>query len=197
VRCNGLEVFLAWLSGTSRRDLCLCFWSVFIPVSYPAITRFRRDLRPAGLARIRISVGTLIFAHPEVNGETIELRWARIASRSPCGNLPELPGTVAAVSPRKTRRRMTARNPDEDAAVPLGPERVEPWPDGDWTVRDVPGSASVKAYRCPGCDQEILPGTPHLVAWPTLIPGIAERRHWHRACWERRLHRRPGPRIRR
>src|SRR5580700_12231286 len=74
-----------------------------------------------------------------------------------------------------------------------GPERVESWPDGDWVVRLVPGAGTTKAYRCPGCDQEIVPGTPHLVAWPADgIPtgvGVDERRHWHTACWEYRLRR--------
>lgn len=79
--------------------------------------------------------------------------------------------------------------------TPIGPERYESWPDGDWVVRLVPGAASVKSYRCPGCDQEIPPGMPHLVAWPTLIPGPTERRHWHRPCWDRRMQRRPGRRV--
>src|SRR5215831_16250290 len=39
-------------------------------------------------------------------------------------------------------------------ALRLGPERTESAPDGDWVVRPVPGAASTKAYRCPGCDQE-------------------------------------------
>ena len=77
---------------------------------------------------------------------------------------------------------------------PAGPEHTEAWPDGDWVVRLVPGPSTVKAYRCPGCDQEIPAGTPHLVAWPALTPGLDMRRHWHRACWQRRLHRRPRPR---
>jgi hypothetical protein len=72
-------------------------------------------------------------------------------------------------------------------------ERTESWPDGDWVVRPVPGATALKAYRCPGCDQEIRPGTPHLVTWPVdgsvLGQGLGERRHWHRACWERRMHR--------
>ena len=58
----------------------------------------------------------------------------------------------------------------------------------------VPGAAATKMYRCPGCDQEILPGTAHIVAWPAQTPGPAERRHWHNACWQRRP-RRPGPRM--
>jgi hypothetical protein len=73
-------------------------------------------------------------------------------------------------------------------------ERTESWPDGEWVVRPVSGAAALKAYRCPGCDQEIRPGTPHLVSWPAdgpvLWEGLRDRRHWHRACWERRMHRR-------
>ncbi|HEV2450906.1 MAG TPA: ATP/GTP-binding protein [Streptosporangiaceae bacterium] len=82
----------------------------------------------------------------------------------------------------------------EQPEFPAGPERIESWPDGDWVVRQVPGGQAQpgKAYRCPGCDQEIPAGTPHLVAWPVDTPGMQERRHWHRGCWERRLHRRPG-----
>ena len=38
--------------------------------------------------------------------------------------------------------------------------------DDEWVVRQVTGSASTRAYRCPGCDQEIRPATPHVVAWP-------------------------------
>jgi hypothetical protein len=71
----------------------------------------------------------------------------------------------------------------------LGPERIEPAPDGEWVVRPVPGEATVKTYRCPGCDQEITPGTAHLVVWPAYTPGLAQRRHWHRPCWEGRLRR--------
>jgi hypothetical protein len=97
------------------------------------------------------------------------------------------------VSPRRIRRDRSGP-PDP---VP-GPERVESWPDGDWVVRRVPGAATAKAYRCPGCDQEIAPGTPHVVAWPAdgaRMPGgmaLDERRHWHTACWQNRLRRGPG-----
>ncbi len=77
----------------------------------------------------------------------------------------------------------------------LGPPRLEEWPDGDWVVRHVPGAAAVKQYRCPGCDQEIRPGTAHVVAWPATGPGLQERRHWHTACWRRRPRR--GPQARR
>ena len=43
---------------------------------------------------------------------------------------------------------------------------MQAWPDGDWMVRQVPGAAATKTYRCPGCDQEILPGVAHVVVWP-------------------------------
>lgn len=47
-----------------------------------------------------------------------------------------------------------------------------------------------KTYRCPGCNQEIPPGLGHVVVVPRGAP--AERRHWHKACWEHRARRRPG-----
>ena len=27
-------------------------------------------------------------------------------------------------------------------------------------------ASGLKTYRCPGCDQEIRPATPHVVSWP-------------------------------
>ena len=58
---------------------------------------------------------------------------------------------------------------------------------GAFLVRSVSGSAAAKPYRCPGCDQLITPGTPHVVAWPSDEPvGSVERRHWHSDCWRRR-----------
>ena len=74
----------------------------------------------------------------------------------------------------------------------LGPPQTQTWPDGEWVVRQVPGAAAAKTYRCPGCDQEIRPGVPHVVVWPAESSGSAERRHWHNSCWQRRP-RRPGP----
>jgi hypothetical protein len=91
------------------------------------------------------------------------------------------------VSPRKARRPSAKPLP-----IPLGLPRVQEWPDGDWVVRQVPGAAAAKTYRCPGCDQEIRPGVAHVVVWPEQNPGLAERRHWHNSCWLRRP-RRPGP----
>jgi hypothetical protein len=78
---------------------------------------------------------------------------------------------------------------------------VEEAPDGDWVVRTLTGAGSDKAYRCPGCDQEIAPRTPHVVTWPAyardsdLDPWDTEsasdrRRHWHTVCWRARDRRR-------
>ncbi|WP_030042657.1 hypothetical protein [Streptomyces resistomycificus] len=53
----------------------------------------------------------------------------------------------------------------------------------EWNVRHVAGaSAQGKAYRCPGCEQLIPDGVPHVVAWPDHA-GVDDRRHWHKACW--------------
>jgi hypothetical protein len=78
---------------------------------------------------------------------------------------------------------------------------IEEAQDGDWVVRPLTGSGSDKTYRCPGCDQEIRPGTPHVVTWPAYLrdsdlePWDTEsaadwRRHWHTACWRNRDRRR-------
>jgi hypothetical protein len=75
-------------------------------------------------------------------------------------------------------------------------EQVEEHPDGSWVVRSITGASSTKAYRCPGCDQEIRPATPHVVAWPAEgYGGVDDRRHWHKACWRSRDRR--GPNLQR
>ena len=47
-----------------------------------------------------------------------------------------------------------------------------------------------KIYLCPGCQQDIAPGTGHLVIVPQGEPDL--RRHWHTPCWMSRSTRRPG-----
>jgi len=96
--------------------------------------------------------------------------------------------------PRRAPRRKPGAadaGDDEDSAVRLGPPQTQEWPDGDWIVRRVPGAAATKTYRCPGCNQELRPGTAHVVVWPADAAGAEGRRHWHNACWQRRP-RRPG-----
>ncbi len=63
--------------------------------------------------------------------------------------------------------------------------------DGRWVVRTVAGASATKTYRCPGCQHEVGPGVPHVVVWPhapawNVTSPVAERRHWHTACWARR-----------
>ena len=97
--------------------------------------------------------------------------------------------------PRRAVRRKTSPAEPEHPAARLGPPQTQEWPDGDWIVRQVPGAAATKTYRCPGCDQELRPGTAHVVVWPADATGAEGRRHWHNACWQRRP-RRPGPQPR-
>lgn len=98
---------------------------------------------------------------------------------------------------------MRRRRGGPPARRPPAPRRetVEEAPDGDWVVRSLTGTASTKPYRCPGCDQEIRPTTPHVVSWPAyprdsdLDPWDTEsaadqRRHWHAICWRERNRRR-------
>lgn len=61
-----------------------------------------------------------------------------------------------------------------------------------WTVRRLTGESSERAYFCPGCEQDIVPGTPHVVAWPEEgVGGVGDRRHWHTPCWTARERRQP------
>ena len=100
--------------------------------------------------------------------------------------------------PRQNRRRPEEPAATDAAAMGRGAVRRETGGDGDWLVRPVTGAAATKTYRCPGCNQEIRPATPHVVAWPDHSdsdadgPGLSDRRHWHTACWNARLRRRPG-----
>jgi hypothetical protein len=88
-----------------------------------------------------------------------------------------------------------ARRPSKHTRPPrplgAGHATAEVKSDGRWVVRSVPGAGATKTYRCPGCDQLITAGVPHIVAWPaepswTASSGLEERRHWHTSCWQRR-----------
>jgi hypothetical protein len=73
------------------------------------------------------------------------------------------------------------RRGDDDVVRPApAGQRVE---DG-YVVRSLSGAAAVRDYRCPGCDQALPGGTPHVVAWPEGRED--DRRHWHTACWSAR-----------
>ncbi|OON72004.1 ATP/GTP-binding protein [Streptomyces tsukubensis] len=90
------------------------------------------------------------------------------------------------MSPRRNRPKAAgqpADRPGGDAGDRYGLQRTETWQGEEWSVRHVAGAASAgKRYRCPGCDQEIPSGVPHVVAWSEYT-GVEDRRHWHKACW--------------
>jgi hypothetical protein len=50
-------------------------------------------------------------------------------------------------------------------------------------IRSIQPMDAVKEYVCPGCNQEIRPGTGHVVIVPLSAPDL--RRHWHRPCLDR------------
>lgn len=82
------------------------------------------------------------------------------------------------------RRHRAARERSTPLTRPEMPRGTAPeWASADGvSVRAVTGE---KTYICPGCNQEIRPGTPHLVV---LIEGEVEgRRHWHTPCWRREM----------
>ena len=88
------------------------------------------------------------------------------------------------MSPRRNRPRGGEKPVASDGTDRYGLERTQSWEGEDWVVRQV-GGAAAKHYRCPGCDQEISPGVPHVVAWQRRT-GVDDRRHWHTACWNAR-----------
>jgi hypothetical protein len=93
--------------------------------------------------------------------------------------------------PRRHHRAPDSGPPIDDEAVRRGVQSFETARDGDWLVRAVSGEAG-KVYRCPGCDQEIPPGVPHVVVWPADERGdLSDRRHWHTGCWRARGRRTP------
>lgn len=96
---------------------------------------------------------------------------------------------------RSSKRPWAAEHPELDLERARGGSRREEAADGVWTVRSISASAALKGYVCPGCRQEIPPGTAHLVAWSQDAwggpeAGLDDRRHWHRGCWDARGRRR-------
>lgn len=94
--------------------------------------------------------------------------------------------------PRSNRPRGRHAAPDDDAPdldrIRRGLKRVESKRTGEWNVQPVTASGATKPYLCPGCRNEVAPGTPHLVAWRAdgLMgdeADLADRRHWHDHCW--------------
>ncbi|WP_149202665.1 hypothetical protein [Actinotalea subterranea] len=94
---------------------------------------------------------------------------------------------------RSSRRPWAQAHPELDAERARGGRRSESAGDGEWTVQTV--RSADKVYTCPGCRQDVTPGTTHVVAWATddllgAEAGLAGRRHWHSSCWAHRGRRR-------
>ncbi len=88
--------------------------------------------------------------------------------------------------PRANRRRRD-EGPLDLGRVSGGITTTEGYAGGLWTVRRVSGASGSRDYLCPGCQQDIRVGTPHVVAWPADgVGGVGDRRHWHSGCWQRR-----------
>lgn len=89
------------------------------------------------------------------------------------------------------RRRPRPRRERGSGGEPLArPDVVEQRQGRSWYVRRLTGSSSTKTYTCPDCHRPIVPGTPHVVAWPVekallSVEASDERRHWHSDCWRR------------
>ena len=90
--------------------------------------------------------------------------------------------------PRQNRRRPDAPAPPAAASL----RRREQWRGETYVVASVPGHRAAKPYRCPGCDQQVGVGQPHVVVWPEFDTDAGDRRHWHTVCWDARDRRQPG-----
>jgi len=91
--------------------------------------------------------------------------------------------------PRANRRRADDAEPINASRILTGARATVARRDGEWSVQTMPASAAVKVYVCPGCSGTIEAGTAHVVVWRSdSILGdedaVAQRRHWHRRCWE-------------
>lgn len=87
------------------------------------------------------------------------------------------------------RRHRAARDRSELPEAPGRPLNVAPdWAQADGVIARAISGEKGKAYRCPGCQQLIQPGTPHLVV--VEEGDVAGRRHWHTPCWRTELKRR-------
>ena len=96
--------------------------------------------------------------------------------------------------PKCQNERMPRANRRRRDDVPLDLERLrggiplrERYAGGEWFVRRLTGASSERPYLCPGCQQQIAPGAPHVVVWPAEgAGGVEDRRHWHSPCWAAR-----------
>jgi hypothetical protein len=95
--------------------------------------------------------------------------------------------------PRSNRPRGSRRGGEDDESdlsrALFGYSRTETKRDGLWNVQAIAAASAAKYYICPGCGQQIAPGTAHIVSWRAdglmgEADDIAARRHWHSHCWQ-------------
>ena len=92
---------------------------------------------------------------------------------------------------RKSKKRPYGKHVELDYSRLNYVQSVQTGFDGaSYHVRNI--NASEKTYICPGCLQDILPYTSHIVAWETdhffgSEAASLDRRHWHSNCWKRGL----------
>lgn len=96
---------------------------------------------------------------------------------------------------RSSKRPWSGPHPELDEERARAGTRRESGADGEWVVRSISAAAATKVYLCPGCRQDIVPGTAHVVAWRADHmfgdeAAVADRRHWHSGCWRARGRRR-------
>ena len=116
---------------------------------------------------------------------------ARLSTRAACSTPVSFVRGVQSVSTAATPP-LRLRHRDRGLCGDRGDPAVgtDPSLSGPVEVRLIHPFQAQKTYLCPGCFQEIMPGTGHFVVVPSDAPDL--RRHWHRPCWERRDRRRPG-----
>lgn len=88
---------------------------------------------------------------------------------------------------RRTNKHLRPPRP----LIASGFPRTDQKADGGWLVQTMSAGQAVKDYLCPGCNQRVQAGLAHVVAWPQSpaigsTSAVADRRHWHTACWARR-----------
>ncbi|GAB3585960.1 hypothetical protein [Calidifontibacter terrae] len=95
--------------------------------------------------------------------------------------------------PRRNRRTPGSSQPPRDLSRMLEVGvRVESYAGQRWNARSVRANSAGRSYTCPGCQQVVTSGEPHVVAWPAEGLGdLSDRRHWHTPCWTARDRRPP------
>ncbi len=82
---------------------------------------------------------------------------------------------------RRNRRADGSGRPLSTGSVRCREEHA----DGGWLVATRPARHDGTHYTCPICGNRLAGSQAHLVVWPE-DGSVADRRHVHRTCWQRR-----------